>query len=120
MPPRLQARPRPGSDAVHGLRPAPAEGSPRLAARDRRAQILDTAFDVFSEKGFHGARTRERARRAGVSEGLVFRNFPTKEALVRAILDRVGLEDLIPVLEESLSRMTPRTALIALAERVLT
>src|SRR5262245_14044556 len=120
MSPRSAMRTRPGPHAVHGVRPGRAGGSSRLGARDRRAQILDTAFDVFSEKGFHGARTRELARRAGVSEGLVFRHFPTKEALVRAILDRVGLEDLIPVLEESLSRMPPRDALQALAERVLT
>jgi len=92
----------------------------RLAAHDRRAQILDTAFDVFSEKGFHGARTRELARRAGVSEALVFSHFPTKEALVRAIIDRVGFEDLIPVLEQRLGSMPPRAALLALAERVLT
>jgi AcrR family transcriptional regulator len=96
------------------------ERYPRLPAEDRRAQILDAAFEVFSEKGFHGTRTRELARRAGVSEGLVFSHFPTKEALIRAILDRAGFEDLIRVLEERLASLPPRDALLALAERVLT
>ena len=77
-------------------------------------------FEVFSEKGFHGARTRELAKRAGVSEALVFSHFPTKEALIRAILDRVGFEELIRVLEDRLGRMPPRAALLALAERILT
>ena len=92
----------------------------RLPARDRRAQILDAALEVFSEKGFHGTRTRELAKRAGVSEALVFSHFPTKEALIRAILDRLGFEDLVPFLEERLGSMPPRAALLALAERVLT
>jgi len=121
---RARSRSRTGSHPRSGARngPPPVAGDrpSRLAAHDRRAQILDTAFDVFSEKGFHGARTRELARRAGVSEGLVFSHFPTKEALVRAIIDRVGFEDLIPVLEEHLGSMPPRAALLALAERVLT
>ena len=103
-----------------GSRRGSAARCPRLPARDRRAQILDAAFEVFSEKGFHGARTRELARRAGVSEGLVFSHFPTKVALIRAILDRVGFEEMIPVLEERLGGMPPRAALLALAERVLT
>jgi AcrR family transcriptional regulator len=98
----------------------PADRLARLPAEDRRVQILDAAFEIFSEKGFHGARTRELARRAGVSEALVFSHFPTKEALIRAILDRVGLEDLIPVLEQRLGGMPPRAALLALAERMLT
>jgi AcrR family transcriptional regulator len=92
----------------------------RLPAHDRRAQILDAAFEVFAEKGFHGTRTRELAQRAGVSEALVFRHFPTKEALIRAILDRLGFEDLVPFLEQRLGAMPPRDALLALAERVLT
>jgi len=92
----------------------------RLPAHDRRAQILDAAFEVFSEKGFHGARTRDLAKRAGVSEALVFSHFPTKEALIRAIIDRVGFEDLVPFLEQRLGAMPPRDALLALAERVLT
>jgi AcrR family transcriptional regulator len=107
---------RTGSRARRGAR----EALPRLPAHDRRAQILDAAFEVFSEKGFHGARTRDLAKRAGVSEALVFSHFPTKEALIRAIIDRVGFEDLVPFLEQSLGSLPPREALLAIAERVLT
>ena len=107
---------RTGSRVRRGAR----EAFPRLPASDRRAQILDAAFEVFAEKGFHGTRTRELAKRAGVSEALVFSHFPTKEALIRAIIDRVGFEDLIPFLEERLGSMPPRAALLTLAERLLT
>jgi AcrR family transcriptional regulator len=91
----------------------------RLAAGDRRSQILAAALEVFAERGFHGARTRELAKRAGVSEALVFSHFPTKEALIRAIFDYVGFEERIRVMEERFSRMPPRQALLSLAEHVL-
>jgi AcrR family transcriptional regulator len=40
---------------------------------------------VFAEKGFHGTTTRELAEAAGVSEALLFKHFPTKEALFSAM-----------------------------------
>jgi len=103
--------------------PAPEFGSPRsprLPAEDRRSQILAAALEVFSEQGFHGTRTRELAERAGVSEALVFHHFPTKEALIRAILDHVGFESRIDAMEHSFGAMPPRQALAAIAETVLT
>lgn len=49
------------------------------------AQILSAARDLFLEQGF-GATTAAIARRAGVSEGSIFKRFPTKEALFFAAL----------------------------------
>src|SRR2546426_9605826 len=63
-----------------------------LPAGDRRSQILAAALQIFSEQGFHGTRTRELAERAGVSEALVFSHFPTKESILRAILDVLDFE----------------------------
>lgn len=57
----------------------------RLSADERRTRILDAALKVFSEKGFHGATTRELAKAAGVSEALIFRHFPSKEDLYAAL-----------------------------------
>jgi AcrR family transcriptional regulator len=91
----------------------------RLAAGDRRSQILAAAIEVFAEQGFHGTRTRELANSAGVSEALIFRHFPTKEALIRAILETVGFDDRIHMMEERFDAMPPRQALAALAEHVL-
>jgi AcrR family transcriptional regulator len=50
------------------------------------AQILDAALQEFLKDGF-GARTSEIARKAGVSEGTIFKRFETKEALFCAALD---------------------------------
>lgn len=59
----------------------------------RREQILQTAVDLFSQRGFRGTTTKEIARVAGVSEAMVFRHFATKDALYGAILDNKGCQD---------------------------
>ncbi|WP_410586810.1 TetR/AcrR family transcriptional regulator [Amycolatopsis sp. lyj-23] len=64
----------------------PAESKPlRADARRNRARVLEAAEDVFAAKGI-GAPTEEVARVAGVGIGTVFRHFPTKEALLEAVL----------------------------------
>jgi AcrR family transcriptional regulator len=52
----------------------------------RREQILQTAVDLFSKRGFSGTTTKEIARAAGVSEAMVFRHFASKDELYGAIL----------------------------------
>jgi AcrR family transcriptional regulator len=58
----------------------------RLTGELRRAQILDAAKRCFARHGFAGTTTKSVATAAGVSEGLLFRHFPTKAALYAAIL----------------------------------
>jgi TetR/AcrR family transcriptional regulator len=75
---------------------------------DRRGQILDAAFEEFSEKGFKGATIKSIAGAAGLqSPALIYWYFPDKEALfrevlgakipvLRAVRDPTGLLDLPP------------------------
>ena len=75
---------------------------------DRRAQILEAAFEEFSSKGFKGATIKSIARTAGLqSPALIYWYFPDKEALFREVLearipvlrtvrDPAGLLDLPP------------------------
>jgi AcrR family transcriptional regulator len=58
---------------------------PKLSCEERRAAIIEAVRTVFAEKGFHATTTRELAQAAGVSEALLFKHFPTKEALFSAI-----------------------------------
>lgn len=53
-----------------------------------RERILAAALEVFAERGFEGARTREIASRAGVQLGLLRYHFGPKEQLWRAAVDR--------------------------------
>ena len=58
----------------------------KLSSEARRSAIIRAVRQVFAEKGFHGTTTRELARAAGVSEALLFKHFPNKEALFAAML----------------------------------
>src|SRR6202047_1872158 len=53
----------------------------KLSSEERRAAIIKAVRMVFAEKGFDGTTTRELAEAAGVSEALLFKHFPNKEAL---------------------------------------
>ncbi|MER6831741.1 TetR/AcrR family transcriptional regulator [Streptosporangium sp. NPDC000563] len=57
----------------------------RADARRNRERILAAAEAVFAEKGV-SASTEEVAARAGVAIGTVFKHFPTKQALLQAIM----------------------------------
>jgi AcrR family transcriptional regulator len=66
-----------------------AERALRADARRNRQRVLEVAAAAFAGEGL-GVSVHEIARRAQVGTGTVSRHFPTKEALVRAIvLDRV-------------------------------
>lgn len=83
-------------------------GRCRMSASDRRAQLIEVALDVFSRRGFRGATTKEIAAGAGVAEAVIFRHFPSKEALYTAVLDsRLG----------SAERRQRQAELLALMER---
>ena len=82
------------------------QGSKRMSAEQRRLAIINAARQIFAQKGFDGTTTRELAVAAGVSEALMFKHFPNKEALYTAmqlaccnekIFDEIGrLEALEP------------------------
>src|SRR5262245_55386397 len=59
----------------------------KLSGVERRAAIIKAVRRLFAEKGFDGTTTRELAEAAGVSEALLFKHFPNKEALYSAMQD---------------------------------
>ncbi len=61
---------------------------PRLTATARRESILRSATALFARRGFAGVTTRALAASAGISEAMLYKHFPRKEALYRAILER--------------------------------
>lgn len=54
---------------------------------DRRQQILEAALDIFADEGFEGATTKAIAARAGVTPGLIYFYFPSKEELFCAAFE---------------------------------
>jgi len=59
----------------------------RLAGEARSQAIVKAALGLFAQQGFDATTTRSLARAAGVSEALLFKHFPSKRALYRAILE---------------------------------
>jgi AcrR family transcriptional regulator len=59
----------------------------RLAGEERSQAIVKAALGLFAKSGFDATTTRSLAHAAGVSEALLFKHFPTKQALYRAILE---------------------------------
>ena len=73
---------------------APAEPEPprkRLGMGQAKPLLLEAAREVFALRGFRGARTKEIADKAGVSEALLYRHFGSKAGLFEeAILEPVN------------------------------
>jgi AcrR family transcriptional regulator len=62
----------------------------RADAARNRARVLEVAYETFAAEGL-GVPIDEIARRAAVGAGTVYRHFPTKEDLYRAVIeDRIN------------------------------
>lgn len=55
---------------------------------NRVLSILDAAKHAFAEKGFDGASMQDIARAAGMSAGNFYRYFPSKNAIIEALIAR--------------------------------
>lgn len=58
----------------------------RADAARNRARVLEVAYETFADEGL-AVPIDEIARRAGVGAGTVYRHFPAKEDLYRAVVD---------------------------------
>jgi AcrR family transcriptional regulator len=63
----------------------------RLTRQERseqiRAELVEAAFGVFTERGFHGASLEDISLAAGCTTGAVYSRFGGKDALFLAVLD---------------------------------
>jgi TetR/AcrR family transcriptional regulator len=73
---------------------------------DVRARILSAAEEVFAARGYAGATTREIAERAGIGKRMLFYYFPTKDAVYRAVLERI-ITGLVAIYEQTRSEPGP-------------
>ncbi|WP_179400914.1 TetR/AcrR family transcriptional regulator [Burkholderia guangdongensis] len=60
----------------------------RLTPEARERQIVEKAVEYFATYGFSGS-TRELARQIGITQPLLYRYFPSKEALIDRVYDEV-------------------------------
>ena len=97
--------------------PAPA-ATPRGYARGRatREEILEAALVLFGEVGYPTASLREIAARVGISHPGLLHHFPSKAALLEAVLQRRDEVD-EAAMQDDLERIGFLEALVRVVER---
>ncbi|WP_425057879.1 Nucleoid occlusion factor SlmA [Sporomusa carbonis] len=68
--------------------PVSPETSKRIQT-ERRKQILDAALILFDEKGYANTRVEDIAQTIGVSKALIFKYFPSKIDIFKAITEYI-------------------------------
>ena len=68
--------------------PTPPERKRGRRKDARPSEIVAAALDVFAEKGFAATKTEDIAARAGVSKGTLYLYFPSKEDLLKAVVQQ--------------------------------
>jgi len=63
-------------------------GKKRLPGKERRAQILEAALEVFSVRGYEGSTIKKIADKAAVNQALIYQHFRNKEDLYKSILEK--------------------------------
>ena len=63
----------------------------RMKGSTRKQAIIKAARPLFAQNGFHGTSVRDIAKAADVSEALLYKHFPSKEALYEEMLDYVSM-----------------------------
>ena len=75
----------------------------RRRKEDRPEEIAEAAFDAFATNGYSATKVEDVAKRAGVSKGLLYLYYKTKEELFKAVVRNVvvrRIDRLIAVLDD--------------------
>jgi AcrR family transcriptional regulator len=75
-----------------------------------RTEILDAALKLFAQNGFHATSISQIAEKAGISKGLMYNYFKSKDDLLRTIIDD-GFKKLGFLMAEINTETDPRKAL---------
>ncbi len=81
-----------GPKRIGAGKPAPRDTQSRAAsnraerAAERRAAIVDAAFDEFVARGFTATRIDDIAKRAGVAKGTIYLHFKDKESMFEELV----------------------------------
>ncbi|MFG2853406.1 TetR/AcrR family transcriptional regulator [Streptomyces mirabilis] len=68
----------------------------RARSEERRAEIVRAALEVIAERGYRGASMASVAERVGLTQQGLLHYFPTKDALLVAVLEERDQWDAVP------------------------
>ena len=74
------------------IRDIPTQIKDKKLVTRRRRQIVDAAVELFLQKGFHKTTTRQIARAAGISIGLLYEYIATKEDILFLVCEAIHAE----------------------------
>lgn len=86
---------------------------------DRREQIIDAAMRVFSQQGFTRTTNKDIAREAGITPGLIYYYFESKEKLLETIIESRSPARLLASLPSQALELPPETFLRFMIRQVL-
>lgn len=87
--------------------------SHRRRKDERPKELLEAALDVFVEKGYALAKTDEVAARAGVSKGTLYLYYPSKDALLLAVVRHYLASSIVASAERFASHQGSTAELLA-------
>jgi AcrR family transcriptional regulator len=86
---------------------------------DRREQIIDAALRVFSQKGFERTTNKDIAHEAGITPGLIYHYFESKEDLLRAAIEEHSPVGFVHSLPDQILEQPPELFLHFIAQKIL-
>ncbi len=89
------------------------QGPTKLPADERRAVTVDTVVELAAEQNPSEITTSAIAKRMGLTQGALFRHFPTKEAILQAVMEWVADQLLSRVDQAAAAAPSPLLALEA-------
>jgi AcrR family transcriptional regulator len=92
--------------------------------QERSAEILEAALYVFAEQGFHSSSVAAIAKRAGISKGLLYNYFESKEEVLKRLMNdlvdfamrELEIEDLQEMTDERFEQIIAKSIDIPLQE----
>ncbi|WP_421764329.1 TetR/AcrR family transcriptional regulator [Ekhidna sp.] len=84
---------------------------------EKQEKILNAALALFAEEGYRSTSTSKVAKRAEVSEGLIFRHFGNKEGLLQAII-QLGEEQASVLFADIITETDPREVIKKFIEMI--
>lgn len=94
--------------------PRSKETSEKMRKATREA-IVSASLELFAKRGYSATTTEEIATKAGISKGLIFTHFPTKQDILFAILDE-QIKQIMPTFFNEDDPRPPRERFIGLVD----
>ena len=79
----------------------------RINGEERKISIVESARPLFAAKGYNGTSVRDIARASNVSEALLYKHFPSKDALYKEV--QIYPEKMQLLLIDGLEKIEPGT-----------